>query len=299
MGIKYQGVHRQQLYHWVGRHIDYTDPDDEDSRVKSLCDEQREHYLSDLRNILDSKMGLWMKKTRVPDQIGSGNLVRVRQPLLCFTEWSLSDSQPHAYKYGRLGLGFPRKFVLGLGGQPVSYIAASQNEPNYFADALLAVAAHFHRYQGDDAEVLRKEFLFLTQFVKKLRMEQQDRKARDEARSVKRYGRPAERRAKPTKTYSKQYGKTLEFLEEREWRVVYHDALLRRGRIRENISRPQGPDYFVPVQPGKDLFTVVLPDYRTAQILRTSNNCKDILPRMQLPDHPHVTLLTLEDIGTF
>ena len=301
MGIKYQGIHRQQLYHWIGRHIDYVNPDDEDSRVKSLSDGQRENYLADLRNVLDAKMGLWMKKPRVPDQIGQGRLVRVRQPVLCFTEWSLSDSRPHAYKYGRLGFGFPRKFVLGLGGQPVSYIAAADNEPNYFAEALLTVARHFRGYRGKDAARLKSEFLFLTQFIKKLRMEQQDREDRDKARSAKRYGRSVARRAAPMKSFSKQYGKILEFLEEREWRVVFHDELIRRGKIRENTSQAKktGPDYFVPVRPGTDLFTVVLPDYRTANILHTSRDFADILPRLRLPNLPHVTLLTLEDIGTF
>ena len=300
MGIKYQGIHRQQLYHWFGRHIDYTDPNDEDSRVKTLDDDKRKQYLSDLRNVLNPKMGLWMKTPRAADQIGDGRLVKVRQPILCFTEWSLSDSRPHSYKYGRLGLGFPRKFVLGLGGQPVSYIAAAKNEPNYFTESLLKIARHFRGYKGDNADVLEKEFQFLTQFIKKLKMEQADKEVRDKARSVKRIGKSQTGRAAPVPTFSKQFGKTLEFLEEREWRVVYHDALVHRLKIFKNQSRPKnGPDYFVPVRPGQDLFTVVLPDYRTAHLLHTSAQFKDILPRLCPQDQPHVTLLTLEDIGTF
>jgi hypothetical protein len=300
MGLKYQGIHRHQLFHWIGRHIDYKKPDDDDSRITALTDDQRETYLSSLRGVLDPRMGLWMKTPRAPDQIDDGRLVRIRQPILCFSEWSLADSLPHSYKYGRLGLGFPRKFLLGMGGQPISYIDAAKAQQDYFAAALLAIARHFRTYKGRDAVRLKPEFLYLTQFIKKLRMDRRDKELRDIARSVKRFGKRVPSRAAPTKTYAKQYGPYLEFLEEREWRVVFHPDLERRGKVRKNTECPKsGPEYYVPVRPGRDLFTVVLPDYRTAHILHGSATFADVLSQLNPPDEPHVTLLTLDDIGTF
>src|ERR1035438_1651218 len=269
--MKYQGLHRRQLFHWIGRHIDYSDPQDEDSRVAKLSDEMREKYLSSLRGVLNPAAGLWMKTPRAPDQIGNGRLVRVHQPILCFSEWSISESLPHSYKYGRLALGFPRKFILDLGGQPISYIDTARGDRDYFAVALLALARHFQTYRGRDGDAVKLEFRYLTQFIKKLRMDERDRELRDAARSAKRIGGRAAGREAPTKTYAKQYGKYLEFLEEREWRVVFHPDLERRRKVLKNVSQPRvGPDYFVPVKPGRDLFTVVLPDYRTAHILSRS-----------------------------
>ena len=74
----------------------------------------------------------------------------------------------------------------------------------------------------------------------------------------------------------------------------------RRRKVRKNVSRPKtGPDYFVPVKPGRDLFTIVLPDYRAAHLLHTAVAFKDVLSKLCPENDPHVTVLTLDDIGTF
>jgi hypothetical protein len=147
---------------------------------------------------------------------------------------------------------------------------------------------------------MKYQGLHLTRFIKKLRMDERDREIRDDARSAKRIGRRAAGREAPVKTYAKQYGKYLEFLEEREWRVVFHPDLVDRRKVLKNTSRPKvGPDYYVPVKPGRDLFTIVLPDYRTVHMLYTSAAFEDILSKLCPEEDPHVTVLTLDDIGTF
>jgi hypothetical protein len=41
---------------------------------------------------------------------------------LCFIEIRLSQAQTHAKRYGKLGIGFTRDFIMNKGGRPVIYI---------------------------------------------------------------------------------------------------------------------------------------------------------------------------------
>ena len=84
----------------------------------------------------------------------------------------------------------------------------------------------------------------------------------------------------------------MHYLEEREWRIVYDQSL--EDFFTKGPGSP-GPEYFLPVKPGNELFTVVLPDNSTV-----NKALKDSFIRKKLyPDKaPHVTILSLEDIGT-
>src|SRR5512134_3427339 len=105
---RYNSIHRQQLFHWIGKHID-------DRTVgKSLTDSLRSDYVACLEGALEN--GLWLKTPRLPDCLGDGLLIKVHRPIVCFTEWSLGQSLPHTTRYGRLALGFPKRFVLSRGG---------------------------------------------------------------------------------------------------------------------------------------------------------------------------------------
>ena len=68
--------------------------------------------------------GLWMTRPseRINTSVGS---FTQELPAVCFTEWSLDRSLPHTTRYGRLGLGFPKRVVLLKGGQPVSYFKST------------------------------------------------------------------------------------------------------------------------------------------------------------------------------
>src|SRR5690349_5406552 len=109
----YNNIHRQQLFHWIGSHIDSRRA----GQRGKLDDAARTEYVSCLRGAL--KHGLWVKTPRDPDFLGKGDLIKVTRPIACFTEWTLGQSLPHTTRYGRLGLGFPKRFVLSRGGQPL------------------------------------------------------------------------------------------------------------------------------------------------------------------------------------
>ena len=135
----HNNIHRQQLFHWIGEHIGRGDGA-RGQRAK-LSDAQREEYLACLLGSFAH--GLWMKQPREPEWIEPKPRAGFRQarPMTCFTEWSLDLSHPHSTKYGRLGLGFPKRWVLERGGQPVTYFK-SVGQHRLFPQALAALRDH-------------------------------------------------------------------------------------------------------------------------------------------------------------
>lgn len=74
--------------------------------------------------------GLWMND---PDDEASFRTrghpgSRPAVPRVCFTELKLSEARSHADRYGRLGIGFKRPFVVERGGLPVLYYPQWSNE---------------------------------------------------------------------------------------------------------------------------------------------------------------------------
>ena len=100
------GIHSKILVHWTGKDI-------EDSPGINKSQQYVERLKDDFEN------GLFAKRT-------SENLIRgtkIKNLLrICFTEIRLSQAQIHAERYGKLGIGFTRKFIMDKGGRPVIYI---------------------------------------------------------------------------------------------------------------------------------------------------------------------------------
>jgi hypothetical protein len=106
--------------------------------------------------------------------------------------------------------------------------------------------------------------------------------------TVKPYG------PRPVDPFLRSFGSTLHYLEEREWRIVYDRSL--EEFFTEGPGAPKGPQYYLPVKPGRELFTVVLPDNHTVSMAMQDREIRDAMfPK----DDPHVTVLSLQDIGTF
>ena len=290
----YNNIHRQQLFHWIGSHID--------AKLKlgrsRLTDDLRGEYVECLRGAL--KNGLWVKTPRDPDFLGNGDLIKVTRPITCFTEWTLGQSLPHTSRYGRLGLGFPKRFVLSRGGQPLIYVRDSaKNDP--YTMALKAIAKLF---KGNDLKgkispsklkTLRQHFDYLTHFNKRI-------KHAPIPRPVTKILKPAyipvtiskiSKSIVPPDPFIRLFGPTLHYLEEREWRIVYDKIL--EVFFTTGPGSP-GPEYFLPVKPGRELFTVVLPDNNT---VNKALNDSFIRKKLYPADAPHVTVLSLQDIGTF
>ncbi|MGZ5518838.1 MAG: hypothetical protein ACXWIU_09275 [Limisphaerales bacterium] len=285
----YNNIHRQQLFHWIGSHIDAGL-----SKLGRLDDKSREAYVACLHGAL--KCGLWVKTPRDPDFLGNGDLIKVTRPIACFTEWTLGQSLPHTTRYGRLGLGFPKRFVLARGGQPLIYIRDSaKNDP--YTVALKTLARYFKNIQAGrklsarKIDELREHFDYLSHFNKRIRKQLQPRIS---FKKIKPPRSPTLKTpaAKPN-LFVRRFGTTLHYLEEREWRIVYSAAL---DEFFLKCGKSSGPDYYLPFIPGKELFTVVLPDNRTVNMALSDTF---IRKKLYPADDPHVTVLSLQDIGTF
>lgn len=287
MTTRYNGIHKHQLFHWIGRHIDHPDHGGGHPR-RGLDDAQRAQYLECLRGLLARGKGLWVKPPHEPDQLGDGSLIQIDRPIVCFTEWSLGESLPHTMRYGRLGLGFPKQFVLRSGGQPVTYVRDRARKDPFTRD-MMALARHIRAmdFRSEKNEEIGRAFDYISQFLKRIDKPEPPRPGRRRGRRESVIpARPRER-----DPFQRPFGRTLEYLEEREWRIVFHPAIADRL-----IAGGGTPPYYLPIRPGTDLFTVVLPDNRAVNMALNDRRLRRVL----LPnDAPHVTVLSLEDVGTF
>lgn len=286
----YNSIHRQQLFHWIGFHIER-----DTVRGEPLTDPLRNVYLDCLEDALTT--GLWAKVPRNPDQLGDGKLVKVKRPITCFTEWSLGQSQPHAKRYGRLALGFPKTFVSKRGGQPVTYVRDSTRRDPYVS-AINAIA----RFTGtlkesDDAEEIKKHVEYLSHFVKRMKKLNKEPLSSladaTPAAHPEPSARPARKPNRPRDLYSRTFGTTLHYMEEREWRIVYDDSL---DSVFKKGPQNGQPEYYIPFKPGRELYTIALPDNRTVNL---AFNRERLFEKLFPKDAPHVTIISLQDIGTF
>lgn len=100
------GIHSKFLVHWTGNDI-------EDRPVS----EKSQLYIERLKE--DLEKGLFTKRTS-EDSIRYWKIKNVVR--ICFTEIRLSQAQTHANRYGKLGIGFTRDFIMKKGGRPVIYV---------------------------------------------------------------------------------------------------------------------------------------------------------------------------------
>jgi hypothetical protein len=283
---RYNNIHRQQLFYWLGRHI-------EARAVRGrLTRDLRTEYVACLRDAISN--GLWVKKPEKPDLLGDGVLIKVTRPITCFTDWSLGQSLAHTTEYGRLGLGFPKRFALMRGGQPVTYLRDSRRNAPYSL-ALNAIARWLHSDRARVAlrprerESLLLHFDFLTHFNKRIRRTSPPKPAATAGRAV--HPRAAVSLPSP---FERRFGSKLHYLEEREWRVVHDESL---GAFFKRAPGGLGkPEFYLPFKPGHELFTVVLPDNETVHMAMED---KAIRKAIYPDDGPHVVVLSLDDVGTF
>lgn len=115
-------VHSDFLVHWTGRDIDDKyDPYWEQNNDTTLNKDIVEPYVDRLINIL--KYGLWMTSSKNDQPLFFKNRP-VKRPLFyrtCFSELKLSEARVHAKRFGRLGIGVKRLFVLSKRGAPLIY----------------------------------------------------------------------------------------------------------------------------------------------------------------------------------
>ncbi|MHB1349913.1 MAG: abortive infection system antitoxin AbiGi family protein [Desulfobulbaceae bacterium] len=99
-------IRSEFLVHWTGSDIEsHGNKNKPELYLKRLLD--------------DYANGLFAKRTdeAVVRRMTLKGIIR-----WCFTEIRLSQADQHAERFGRLGIGFTREFIMGKGGRPVIYI---------------------------------------------------------------------------------------------------------------------------------------------------------------------------------
>lgn len=286
-------LHRRQLFHWIGSDLE---------RDRKLNAEQRaQKYVQYLRGSL--QQGLWLKLPRKPETFGPRDEFRLQSPICCFTETMLDEIEFHNREYGRLGLGFPKRFVLAQGGRPVNYINGVGADPSFQAWELLRRKVSDPRVSlvmspREWAE-LKAEFAYLSAFLKMMKPTPKRKPTRKKVVAEASADAAAVKGKRPI-PIKRHYGQILEYIEEREWRIVvkqrnqftFPRSVIPNGSREANAS----PPFLLPYRAAHDLFTVVLPDARTKQAALQDNVVRSLL----FPaDGPPVTILALDDLSTF
>lgn len=103
-------LHTKFLIHWTGKKW----------LQNELCDDIRNQYINRLIDVLQH--GFFMKPGN--ETIWGANKASITAHIsrTCFTEIKLSLAAQHAKKYGSLGIGVNRKYVLERYGGPVFYV---------------------------------------------------------------------------------------------------------------------------------------------------------------------------------
>lgn len=113
-------IHSDFLIHWTGKDIDEQYDSDWYTNPKKMRDEVTEQYIDRLRGILT--FGLWMTEEPEITLFSSrGDITIPATPRICFTELKISLSMRHAHRYGRLGIGVKRPYLLTRFGRPLIY----------------------------------------------------------------------------------------------------------------------------------------------------------------------------------
>lgn len=271
-------VHKRQLFHWIGSHIEDDDSLDVSGR--------RREYLNCLRGSL--RDGLWLTRSQQELEADhGGETPKGVKPMVCFTDNRLSDCGYHAANYGKLGLGFPKSFVIDRFGTPVNYVSHKTRRNIYFK-----YFYDVHRYlesNGAGVEILGK-LEYLMAFLKPI----SERRKRPSRPRKPRAPRPRSEEKRPPQIRLRNYGPRLTYLIESEWRIVANREVIRRLSLKPHpgFEEETFETYLMPYDASKHLFSVVFPDRITLQMAFADPEL-----RRHLIDSLHTNTYVLDEVS--
>lgn len=243
-------IHSKFLIHWTGKDINKYN--------REMTDELRKEYVEILNN--DLQKGLYMSQGREKIYGKDNKCIEIKIAKVCFTEIKLTQTQEHAKRYGKLGIGFNRDFVLEREGNPVFYV---QN--------------------GDKSHII-ENLDFLHKFVKKYSNPIED-KMLDTLNIILGY----------LKNMSCRNENELKYYDEMEWRIVHIRRLEGPNNYIQNIGETtkEGEKSYRLKFNSKDVQLIVFPDNKTIQLAlkdeEFSNYFNSYMP----------TLIALDDCKNF
>lgn len=289
------------LVHWIGRDIHQADGHD-----NTPCDwsdlggdrNGRERYLSHLHGALNN--GLWVTPSTETLGIPGGVQMTRREPVTCFTELRLSDARSHTQRYGCLGLGFTRDFVLDRTGSPVHYVACDPNDVATKALLDLQSVLLMATTTGDpDAIVVRNPKQFIENWEHRALIEgRSDRPALNA--TVREFANYVLAKVSLLSAYSKPMSDSqnpFQYLDEMEWRIVHSDRPVDEGQMIPVTVPTEHAEYKIPFA-ADDLKLLILPDDETRGMMFDSKKImewfRDKKGRLRLP-----MISTVEECANF
>lgn len=236
-------VHSKFLFHWIGQ-----DLVEEETKKLITPDALAKEYARRLKD--DYQNGLFTirkKEPKVLPKVSIDHLVRI-----CFTEIRLGQAKTHADRYGKLGIGFTRDFVVKKGGRRVIYVPW-ESDSGLLEESIKSV---WKKSKGN--EEIHKPAKWLFAFCKPM----SNAEAED----------------------SKEY---INYYEEMEWRMVYGEGSDRSGAF----TNPKRYEHRVRFDPA-DVKVIVFPDERVKQRILDDADMKKFFSKHQpnlvtLEDCPH------------
>jgi len=255
----------------------------------------RDKYLAYLKD--DIQHGLAIKRPRIPEKLTYGHTeVLLDLPFACFTEWSLNESEPHTSRYGRMALGFSKCWIIKHGGQPITYFNHIQKglflrnalELYEFVETLKKTVPRLNGLKANVIETAFQHARYILHFAKSFAPAKEKVPPKRKRKSV--VPKPSVvKRTLPQRPATRYYGQVLEYLEEREWRIVRH----KKAYFTEDSTGQF--DSRLRFKLGAELFTLVLPDNELVRMVWRDEFLRERLLKADVP----VTVLSLREVGTF
>jgi hypothetical protein len=261
---KYTQLHRRLLFHWTGPRQDRV--------IKSR--EDRTNYLNLLGNILHEGLRFSQPDSSHTEGIEKG-VIEVSHPMLCLSEWGVSESNAHSGRYGFMGLGFTRKFVMRAGGRPVVYMPNSKTDP--FRKAFIEVIQAAREGSKKDSKIDRNADL-LCSYLKTYNFQRTSSRTlpdNEEHKEIKRKRQPSQ----PDDHHLRlDFGGLFANLEDREWRIL--------------SKKPEKQPEHLPFSAG-ELAMIVFPDHQTLSLAMRHDAIMDWVSK---PERPSVCMVSREVI---
>ena len=263
---KYAQIHRQLLFHWTA--------------PKKLGEPRKrsEHlaYLDLLKGILNEGLRFSTPGSEHAEWIERGK-IEASRPMICLSEWGLADSRAHAGRYGKMGFGFTRKFIMKKGGRPVIYVPNARNDQ--FRKSLIEVLRMAKETPG-----LEEHYGILASSLKAYHFPRDIQKARPDIGSKKTGTVPRRPKVLPEDSGLRlDFGGIFSNLEDREWRIL-------RSTNRKSVS--PGQPVTLECSPG-NLAMIVLPDHQTLSLALQDEGIRE---HLFVPEQPAVCLVSKEMI---
>jgi hypothetical protein len=248
-------IHSKFLVHWTGKDINSFNSEINDNLRKEYI---ARLYIARLRDNLLKGLHMRPGKETIYGKDNKGITAEIAR--VCFTEIKLTQTEEHAKRYGRLGIGFDRNFVLEREGNPVFYV--QNGDKGHIVENLDVLRGWMSSLPPNTVGSKIDELGIIFGYLKKM----SDRNENE-----------------------------LKYYDEMEWRIVHIDRLTGPNNYIQDYGETteQGKKFFrLKVRP-KDVRLIIFPDNETIRLALCDEKISDYF-KSHIP-----TLIALDDCENF